>query len=190
MAAVLRIREGGFDLSWNTVEGADQYRIQYRIGGSAGEWINLEALTGTNQRFTPDGGIRCGTNHEFRVQAHGDGEVQPALWGSRSRTVGADIRACVSPAAPTGLSAKVENGSVVLSWSAPAGSEVTAYQILRRRPGVESKLLVLVENTGGTSTTYTDSAVETGVRYIYRVKAVNNTVSGPNSNRVEVIIPN
>ena len=30
---------------------------------------------------------------------------------------------------------------------------------------------------------------EAGVRYIYRVKAINNTISGPNSNRAEVRIP-
>ena len=189
LVAALKIRAGGFDLSWNAVEGADQYRIQYRIGGSAGKWTNLEAVTGTTQRFTPEGGILCRTRHEFRVQAHGDGEAQPALWGSRSQTVTAAVRACAIPRAPTGLTATVENGAVVLSWSAPAGSEVTAYQVLRRRPGVESQLIVLVENTGGTGTTYTDSSVEAGVRYIYRVKAINNTVSGPNSNRAEVRLP-
>lgn len=59
----------------------------------------------------------------------------------------------------------------------------------RRRPVVEPQLLVLVENTGGTSTTYTDRAVEAGVRYVYRVKAINNTISGPNSNPAQVRMP-
>ncbi len=189
LEADLKIREGRIDLSWNAVEGADQYRIQYRIDGSAGKWTNLEAQTGTSQRFTPEGGLKCGVSHEFRVQAHGDGETHPARWGSRSTSVAANIWGCSAPKAPTGLTATTANGSVVLSWTAPAGSDVTAYQILRRRPGIESGLLVLVENTGGTGTTYTDSSVEAGTRYIYRVKAINRTISGPNSNRVEVRIP-
>ena len=77
----------------------------------------------------------------------------------------------------------------MLSWTAPANTTITAYQILRRTPVIERQLLVLVENTGGTGTTYTDSTVEAGQRYIYRVKAINNTATGPNSNRVEVRIP-
>ena len=188
LTTALKIRESSFDLSWNTVDGADQYRIQYRIGHSSGKWTNLGALKGTSQRFTPEGGIRCSTTHEFRVQAHGDGETHPARWGSRSHAVRADRRSCISPAAPTDLTANVEGGTVVLSWTAPAGSEITAYQILRRRPTAEQELLVLVENTGSTNTTYTDSTVEAGVHYIYRVKAINNTISGPISNRAEVRI--
>ena len=78
---VANLDVGSFGLSWDTVEGADQYRIQYRIGGSTGKWTNLEALTGTSQSFTPEGGIRCETSHEFRVQAHGDGDAQPAPLG-------------------------------------------------------------------------------------------------------------
>ena len=189
LEADLRIRASSFDLSWNTVNGADEYRIQYRIDGSAGKWTNLEATTGTSQRFTPEGGIRCSTPHEFRVQAHGDGETHPARWGSRSHRVRAALRGCIYPHAPTGLTATRENGSVVLTWTAPPGSEITAYQILRRRPTLEQELLVLVENTGGTGTTYTDDTVENGVHYIYRVKAINNTVIGPISNRAEVRIP-
>ena len=184
-----RLSGSGFDLSWNAVEGADQYRIQYRVDGAAGTWTNLEAQTGTVQRFTPEGGILCGATYEFRVQAHGDGETHPARWGSRSGEVSPLKRGCWAPKAPTGLTATIENGSVVLSWTAPAGSDVSGYQILRRRPGIERQLLVLVENTGGTGTTYTDSAVQAGQRYIYRVKAINRTISGPNSNRVEVRIP-
>ena len=179
----------GFELSWNSVDGADQYRIQYRSYSPRGKWINVEATTSTSQTFNPEGGTICRTTYQFRVQAYGDGETHPARWGSRSSAVATSSLACIKPAAPTGLTATVENGSVVLSWTAPAGSDVTAYQILRRRAGIELQLLVLVENTGGTGTTYTDSTVEAGVHYIYRVKAINNTISGPNSKRVEVRIP-
>ena len=189
LTARLRIRADRFDLSWNAVDGSDRYRIQYRIGGTAGKWTNLESTTGTSQIFSPEGGIRCSTDHQFKVQAHGDGETHPARWGSRSHSVAAAVRGCIFPHAPTGLTAKVEDGSVVLSWTGPTNTEITAYQILRRRPTAEQQLLVLVENTGSTSTTYTDSTVEAGVHYIYRVKAINNTAIGPISNRAQVRIP-
>jgi titin len=78
------------------------------------------------------------------------------------------------PPAPTNLTAVVENGNIVLNWSAPSDESVTSYQALRRRPHEgEETLLVHVENTGSTATTYTDTNVTSGVRYVYRVKAIN-----------------
>ena len=179
----------GIELSWKSVDGADQYRIQYRSYRPRGKWTNLEATTSTSQTFSPEGGVICDTTYQFRVQAYGDGETHPARWGSRSSAVATRTLACIFPHAPTGLTATVENGSVVLSWTAPTNTNVTAFQILRRTPVIERQFLVLVENTGGRDTTYTDSTVEAGVRYIYRVKAINNTATGPNSNRAEVRIP-
>ena len=81
------------------------------------------------------------------------------------------------PPAPTNLTAVVENGNIVLNWSAPSDESVTSYQALRRRPHEgEETLLMHVENTGSTATTattYTDTNVTSGVRYVYRVKAIN-----------------
>ena len=79
------------------------------------------------------------------------------------------------PPAPTNLTAVVnEDGWVTLTWDAPDDDSVTGYQILRRRPYEgEKTLLVYVENTGSTATTYTDTNVTSGVRYVYRVKVIN-----------------
>ena len=64
---------------------------------------------------------------------------------------------------------------------------MTGYQILRRLPTEgERKLLVHVENTGNVSTTYTDDSVTSGVRHVYRVKAVNSAGTGSQSNYVRV----
>ena len=77
------------------------------------------------------------------------------------------------------------DGHVVLSWNAPAGASITGYQILRRRPiEGESSLLIYVENTGSTATTYTDTNVTAGVRHVYRVKAINAAGLGDWSNYV------
>ena len=87
------------------------------------------------------------------------------------------------PPAPTNLTTVVENGNIVLSWSAPDDDSVTGYQVLRRRPTEgEETLLVYVEDTGSTATTYTDANVTAGVRHVYRVKAINSAGVGPQSN--------
>ena len=82
------------------------------------------------------------------------------------------------PSVPQNLRA-VENadGSVTLTWDAPDDDSITGYQILRRQSNAGEKALrVYQENTGNTATTYTDSAVSPGGRYIYRVKAITSSV--------------
>ena len=90
------------------------------------------------------------------------------------------------PPKPTNLTARVNgDGSITLSWEAPDDDSVTGYQILRRRPTQgEDTLLVYVEDTGSTATTYTDTNVTAGVRHVYRVKAINSAGVGAQSNYV------
>ena len=67
------------------------------------------------------------------------------------------------------------DGSVSLNWDAPGDDSVTGYQILRRRPREgEKTLLVYVNDTGSTATSYTDSNLTAGTRHVYRVKAIND----------------
>ena len=78
------------------------------------------------------------------------------------------------PVRPHGLTAAVSDGAVVLTWNPPVGfSYLYDYQILRNRPELgEAEPLVYV-NTGNAETTYTDTDVEPGVLYVYRVKAAS-----------------
>ena len=111
------------------------------------------------------------TSYTLIVQAEdGDGAQDTA-----TVTVTVTNVVDTAPPAPTNLTATVnEDGEVVLSWDAPTDDSITGYQILRRRPTEgESSLLVYVENTGTTTTTYTDTNVTAGIRHVYRVKAIN-----------------
>ena len=92
------------------------------------------------------------------------------------------------PSAPSNLTA-VENadGSVTLTWDAPGDGSVTGYRILRRDPAAgEYSLSVLVEDTGSAATSYTDTDVAAGTKYVYRVKAINEAGVGPKSRRVVI----
>ena len=92
------------------------------------------------------------------------------------------------PSAPQNLSASVNSdGSITLTWDPPADQSVTGYQILRRRAAMgEQALLVYVQNTGTTATTFTDTDVIAGTRHNYRVKAINEAGLGKRSNVTRV----
>ena len=80
------------------------------------------------------------------------------------------------PPQPTGLSAAATPGSaaITLSWaSPPSGVTVTGYRVERRnRSGGE--YTALVENTGTSTRSYTDTTAVAGTQYNYRVTARNS----------------
>ena len=80
----------------------------------------------------------------------------------------------LDPSQPYGLTAADSGRTVVLNWNPPAVFPyLYDYQILRHRPELgETEPLVYVD-TGTAETTYTDTDVEPGVLYVYRVKAAN-----------------
>ena len=75
---------------------------------------------------------------------------------------------------PHGLTAEASDGAVVLTWTAPEGYRYD-YRILRHRPELgEAEPLVYVEFTEAFGvTTYTDTNVEPGVLYVYRVTTID-----------------
>ena len=77
---------------------------------------------------------------------------------------------------PHGLTAEASGGAVVLTWTAPVVDyQVSSYHILRHRPEQgEAEPLVYVDQTSNDDTSYTDTEVEPGVLYVYRVKAIIN----------------
>ena len=62
-----------------------------------------------------------------------------------------------------------------LSWTAPSddgGSPITGYRI-RYSPEENESHAILVENTGNTDTTYSDTGLSLGTTRYYQVQAIN-----------------
>jgi len=74
-----------------------------------------------------------------------------------------------APATPGGLTAVEQSGSVLVTWTAVA--DATSYRLERSEPSAPGSFT----QVGGSlaATTYTDTDVEPGVAYGYRVVAVN-----------------
>ena len=80
------------------------------------------------------------------------------------------------PTAPTDLSATVGDAQANLSWTAPASSGITAYQVRR---GTGSPLAFNAWTTvSATTTTATFSGLTNGTRYAFEVRAVSTLGGG------------
>ena len=93
--------------------------------------------------------------------------------------------------APTGLTAALaEGGGVTLSWDTPTeeADGITGYEILRAVG--EGEMATLVDDTGSTSTSYTDAtATQKGETYAYQVKAIRSDDRSQASGQAEVQVP-
>ena len=94
------------------------------------------------------------------------------------------------PGRVTGLTAAQSGNAVALSWSAPTdGGQVNGYRIWRRLPNRgEKKLAVLVNNTGGASTSHVDNSAEDREKHIYRVAALGPGGEGQRSLPAEITV--
>ena len=92
-----------------------------------------------------------------------------------------------TPAAPSFINTAVTEGQVLLSWSNPSDDSITGYQILRG-PDADS-LIVIEDDTGSSSTSYTDTAPPAGQTHTYGVKARNASGLSPLSDTATATAP-
>jgi hypothetical protein len=181
-------QEGDIDSGFQTL--ADLY-VSKGIPVLIGELgaFTTSSLTGTEATFN-----RASTHYWDKyvaesARAHG---LSPFYWSTPGNpfdwTSGAVIDATVvtaltggtatpppngAPYAPTGLIATGGVGQITLSWT--AGSGATSYDLYRSaESGYQSATPVV---TGITATNYTDTGLNNGTTYYYRVAGVN--ASGP-----------
>ena len=91
------LADGVFSMTWDAVNGASRYEVQYRIEGSDDDWAAAATTDGTSSTFRPEVGPACGTTYEFRVRASGGGTADAAEWGTPSDPVSVETGACSRP---------------------------------------------------------------------------------------------
>ena len=180
----------GLDVTWigpstARIPAITSYDLRYILANAdesddANWTVRSDAWTAGVLEYTITG-LSPSTTYKVQVRAIND----EGIGGWSSSGQGTTNAVQQSPPAPTNLTADATHDAVTLRWEAPDDATVTGYQILRKLLR-EPDLMVHVADTGNTNLEYVDTNVDPETTYVYRVKAINPTGVGPQSNFIRI----
>ena len=133
-------------------------------------------------------GLDFDTDYNIRVRArYTDGENAASPWNGPWTETTARVKLPLPMAINMTGAAVSPASQVFLFWSDPSNGSITGYQILRG-PKADS-LVVIEDDTGSTSTSYTDETPPAGQTHTYAVKARNASGLSPLSNTLTATVP-
>ena len=141
----------------------------------------------TTTHTLPD--LEYDTDYNVRVRAHySDGENADSPWNGPWTETTAQVHQPLPQAPFMGGTAVSPDGDVLLSWfNLEEDDSITGYQILR---GPDTDSLVFIEDdTGSSSTSYTDETPPAGQTHTYGVKARNASGLSDLSNTLTATVP-
>ena len=161
------------------------------------QWIRNDETSDTDISGA-DGSIHTltdadeGKTIKVRVSFADDAGNAETLTSAATTTV--EPQPLVPPAAPQNLTGSVSHKSVTLSWDDPGDDSITGYRMLRRsRDSAQygdgqgaADFAAVVDDTGSSATTYTDTSVTPRTRYVYRIKAINQHGASQRSSYLNV----
>ena len=168
----------GYDqIIWSPVPGITSYNV-YRSTTPGGEGItpyatNVSSVSGAVFYYN-DSGVTSGTTYYYKITA-----VNSVGESAKSSEV--SVLAGTAQIAAPSLTASNPSGTIVLNWTAVTGA--TSYNIYWNYAGQGFLRRAFVSST---TTTYTDTAVGSGIPVSYYVTAVSAAGQGANSNTVSL----
>jgi fibronectin type 3 domain-containing protein len=145
-------------LDWHA--GASQFRV-YRRTPDDPQWKQIAV---TDKPFYVDPAIEYGGSYEYQVQSiekSGDKYAE----SESSQTIAIKPKDLFPPAVPTGLTAVPGSRSIELAWDRSVEKDFSAYQVYRDGKKIADGL---------TSPSFSDKDVRSGVKYSYRISAIDN----------------
>ena len=155
----------------------------YGDGRGRSEFLAIVDDTGSSATTHTDTSVEARTKYVYRVKAINSFGISIKSRYANVETLRAPPPPTSVPAMPTGLAAEsVAHNSVTLTWNDPGDSEITGYRVLRRPVDSQEyedgqgpgEFAAIVDDTGSSATTYTDTTVEASTRYAYGLKAINS----------------
>ena len=168
--------DGQISLQWTGADDATitgwQYR--YKTAGGYGPWTDIPGSGATTTTHTMTG-LDNDTSYTFRLRA-----VNASGNGSESDEATATPVAV--PAKPMDFTATPGDGQVVLSWNNPGNATITDWQYRYRTEGDDYDPWISIPGSGAATTTHTVTGLENGTAYSFRLRAMNASGNGAESN--------
>ncbi len=164
-----------FNLHWTDNSNLEEY---YRLTLSPTDLsgtVTVQASRNT-VAFSALSQTSCGKTYNIKVQA-----INRSTASADSNTIQVAADPC-KPAAPSDLTASIQNARVVLNWHDNSSTE-TGFQIFRSFYGG----MQLVGEVGPNLTSWTNSTAQCYTNYNYYVIATNISGDSPSSNLVKVL---
>lgn len=150
-------------LNWGKVKEAYGYQI-FRMNNSTGKYELIGAVVGTTNTSFKDTDVTADDVFKYTVRA-----VYKLANGNYYGNCAYAVIAPASQKQVKGLKAKVNSSSSIsLSWTAQSG--VAGYRILRYDKNTGKYVSAAVIKNSST-TTYTDTGLNAGIYYTYRIQA-------------------
>ena len=166
------------DYHVNWAKSTEDYPADTAEAGNAHPDSNTHTLAG----------LEYDTEYNVRVRArYTDGENANSPWNGPWTETTAQVKLPLPMALNLMGAAVSPENKVFLFWSDPSDDSITGYQILRG-PKVNS-LVVIEEDTGSSSTSYTDTTPPAGQTHTYAVKARNPAGLSPISDTLTATVP-
>ena len=156
------------DIEWTQVEGAVFYRV-YRSTTPVGGFKNVKSVYGTSYTNR----VPADATYYYKIMPVRYNPDEKKVRGKCSATHNVTVKEGVPVI--TGVM-NSENNTLTVGWSEVTGaSGYAVYRSLSKSDGYE-----LVQEVGSDSLSWTDTSVEAGTKYFYKVSA-GKTDSGKNS---------
>ena len=170
-------------LSWTDPQNSDitgwQYR--YKTTGSYGDWADFpDALRPSGGSYTVDiASLTNRTQYTFQIRA-----VAGTVDGLISDEVSATPVA--PPAKPTGLTTRVGNETVVLSWTNPKNPDITSWEYRQKTDGSYGRWIPFTGSWPADKLTYERSitGLTNGTLYTFQLRALASLTFGTVSDEV------
>ena len=152
--------------------------MRFSLDNSSGVFNNLSTTQALASKVVPV--------HRIRLRVS-DGEVHDMRGKGVGTLASAESAISGRPAAPDNLIATVDDGEVDLSWDALGDTDVTSFEVQRRRGLDDPGEWEEIENSDDMTTTVTVAPLINDREYAFRVRAVSADGAGPASAEVDAI---